>query len=132
MKESKDKKYDYLIVGAGLFGSTTANLLTNLGKKVLVIDKNPFVGGNIYTEHIEGIHVHKCGAHIFHTSNKKIWDYVNSFMEFTPFINSPIANYKGELYNLPFNMNTFIKIFPKAKSIDEVKHCIEVEKRKQI
>ncbi len=130
MKELKDNKYDFLIVGAGLFGSTVANRLTSLGKKVLVIDKNPFVGGNIYTEQIEGIHVHKFGAHIFHTSNKKIWDYVNSFMDFIPFVNSPIANYKGELYNLPFNMNTFIKIFPEAKSIDEVKQCIEQEKKK--
>lgn len=105
------KKYDYLIVGAGLFGSVCAHELTKLGKKCLVIDKRNHLGGNIYCENIDGINVHKYGAHIFHTSNKKIWEYVNQFAEFNNFVNSPMAKYKGEIYNLPFNMNTFSKMW---------------------
>ena len=103
--------YDYLIVGAGLFGAVFANEAKKCGKKVLVIDKREHIGGNIYTEETEGINVHKYGAHIFHTSNKEIWDYVNSFAEFNRYTNEPVANYKGEIYNLPFNMNTFSKMW---------------------
>ena len=102
--------YDYLIVGAGLSGAIFAHEATKRGKKVKVIDKRDHIGGNIYCEDVEGINVHKYGAHIFHTSNKKVWDYVNQFAEFNNYINSPIANYKGSLYNLPFNMNTFYAI----------------------
>lgn len=105
------KKYDYLIVGAGLFGATFAYEANKRGKKCLVIDKRDHTGGNIYCKKIENINVHQYGAHIFHTSNKKIWDYVNSFVEFNRYTNSPIANYKGEIYNLPFNMNTFNKLW---------------------
>ena len=104
-------KYDYLIVGAGLFGSIFAHETTKRGKKVLVIDKRPHIAGNIYTEKIEDIHVHKYGAHIFHTSNKIVWDYINQFAEFNNYINSPVAIYKDEIYNLPFNMNTFSKMW---------------------
>ena len=99
--------YDYLIVGAGLFGSVFARQATDAGKKVLVIDKRPNIAGNVYTEDIEKIHVHKYGAHIFHTNNKEVWEYVTKFAEFNRFTNSPVANYKGELYSLPFNMYTF-------------------------
>lgn len=105
------KRYDYLIVGAGLFGATFAYEANKKGKKCLVIDKREHIGGNIYCKNIEGINVHQYGAHIFHTSNKKIWNYVNSFVEFNRYTNSPIANYKGEIYNLPFNMNTFNKLW---------------------
>lgn len=119
-----DKEYDYLIVGAGLFGSVFANEARRNGMKCLVIDKRNHIGGNIYTEKIEGINVHKYGAHIFHTSNKKIWDYVNSFVEFNRFTNSPIANYKGELYNLPFNMNTFYKLWG-VKNPEQAKAIIK-------
>ncbi len=101
------KKYDYLIVGAGLFGSVFAHEMTKRGKSCLVIDKRDHIGGNIYCEKMEDINVHKYGAHIFHTDNKRVWDYVNQFTEFNHYINSPIANYNGEIYNLPFNMNTF-------------------------
>lgn len=104
-------KYDYLIVGSGLFGATFAYLAQKQGKKCLVIDKRHHLGGNIYCEKIEGINVHKYGAHIFHTSNKKVWDFVNSIVEFNRYTNSPVANYKGELYNLPFNMNTFYQMW---------------------
>lgn len=104
-------KYDYLIVGSGLFGATFAYLAKKQGKKCLVIDKRHHLGGNIYCEKIEGINVHKYGAHIFHTSNKKVWDFVNSIVEFNSYTNSPVANYKGELYNLPFNMNTFFQMW---------------------
>ncbi len=104
-------KYDYLIVGAGLFGSIFAYEANKKGKKCLVIDKRNHIGGNIYCENVEGINIHKYGAHIFHTSDKKIWDYINQFVEFNNYINSPIANYKGEIYNLPFNMNTFNKLW---------------------
>lgn len=104
-------QFDYLIVGAGLFGSVFAYEATQRGKKCLVIDKRNHIAGNIYTENIEGINVHKYGAHIFHTSDKAIWEYVNRFADFNNFINSPIASYKDELYNLPFNMNTFSKMW---------------------
>lgn len=104
-------KYDFLIVGAGLFGAVFAREAADRGKKCLVIDRRPHIGGNIYTEEIEGIQVHKYGAHIFHTSDKTIWDYVNRFAEFNHYINSPVAVYKDELYNLPFNMNTFSKMW---------------------
>ena len=105
------KKYDYLIVGSGLFGATFAYLEKEQGKKCLVIDKRNHLGGNVYCEDIEGIHVHKYGAHIFHTSNKKVWDFVNKFAPFNRYTNSPVANYKGKLYNLPFNMNTFYQMW---------------------
>lgn len=101
------QKYDYLIVGSGLYGATFAYRAKQMGKKCLVIDKRPHLGGNVYCENIEGINVHKYGAHIFHTSNKEVWDFVNSIVEFNRYTNCPVANYKGELYNLPFNMNTF-------------------------
>lgn len=103
--------YDYLIVGAGLFGAVFAHEATARGKSCLVIDKRDHIGGNVYTEDIEGIQVHKYGAHIFHTNNQEIWDYVNSFAAFNRYTNAPIANYKGEIYNLPFNMNTFNKLW---------------------
>ncbi|MBT0552489.1 UDP-galactopyranose mutase [Riemerella anatipestifer] len=105
------KQYDYLIVGSGLFGAVFACEMTKKGKKCLVIERREHIAGNIYTENIEGINVHKYGAHIFHTSNKEVWDYVNSFVEFNRYTNSPIANYKGNLYNLPFNMNTFYQLW---------------------
>ena len=104
-------KYDYLIVGSGLFGSVFAHEAVKRGKTCLVIDKRPHIGGNIYCENRDGVTVHKYGAHIFHTSNKEVWDYVSSLVEFNNFVNSPIANYKGEIYNLPFNMNTFSKMW---------------------
>lgn len=104
-------KYDYLIVGAGLYGAVFAHEAHKKGKKCLVIERRDHIGGNIYCEKVEDINVHKYGAHIFHTSNKKIWDYVNQFAEFNNYINSPIAIYKDELYNLPFNMNTFSKMW---------------------
>lgn len=107
----KTKKYDYLIVGAGLFGSVFAREATRLGKRVLVIDKRNHTGGNIFCENVAGINVHKYGAHIFHTSNKAVWDYVNQFVTFNRYTNSPLANYKGKLYNLPFNMNTFYQLW---------------------
>ena len=104
-------KYDYLIVGAGLFGSVFAYEAGKRGKKCLVVEKRDHIGGNIYTYEADGINIHKYGAHIFHTSDKKIWDYVNQFASFNNFVNSPIANYKGEIYNLPFNMNTFSRMW---------------------
>lgn len=105
------QKYDFLIVGAGLFGCMFAHMATQRGKKCLVIDKRPQLGGNLYCEHLEGIHVHRYGAHIFHTNSKRVWDFVNSLVEFNRFTNSPVANYKGQLYNLPFNMNTFYQMW---------------------
>lgn len=104
-------KYDYLVVGSGLYGAVFAHEAKKLGKKVLVIDKRPNIAGNIYTEEVEGINVHVYGAHIFHTNNKKVWDYITQFAEFNRFTNSPVANYKGELYSLPFNMYTFNKMW---------------------
>ena len=108
---TEQKAYDYLIVGAGLFGATFAYFAHKNGKKCLVIDKRPHLGGNVYCENIEGINVHKYGAHIFHTSSKKVWDFVNSIVPFNRYTNSPVANYKGKLYNLPFNMNTFYQMW---------------------
>ena len=105
------RTYDSLIVGAGLYGAVFARQLTDAGRRVLVIDKRPHIAGNVYTEDIEGIHVHKYGAHIFHTNNKQVWEYVNRFAEFNRFTNSPVANYKGELFSLPFNMYTFNKMW---------------------
>lgn len=105
------QKYDFLIVGAGLFGCIFAHLATQRGKKCLVIDKRPHLGGNLYCEHLEGIHVHRYGAHIFYTNSKRVWDFVNSIVEFNRYTNSPVANYKGQLYNLPFNMNTFYQMW---------------------
>jgi len=104
-------KYDYLIVGSGLFGATFAYKAHQARKRCLVIDKRPHLGGNVYCEDIEGIHVHKYGAHIFHTSNKKVWDFVNSIVDFNRYTNCPVANYQGKLYNLPFNMNTFYQMW---------------------
>ena len=104
-------KYDYLVVGSGLFGATFAHEAKAAGKSVLVIDKRPNIAGNVYTEDVEGIHVHRYGAHIFHTNDKKVWDYVNRFAVFNRFTNSPVANYRGELYSLPFNMYTFNKMW---------------------
>ena len=103
--------YNYIIVGSGLYGATIAQQAKKAGKSVLVIDKRPNIGGNIYTEKVEGINVHKYGAHIFHTNNKEVWDYVTSFVDFNRFTNSPVANYKGELYSMPFNMYTFNKMW---------------------
>lgn len=122
------KKYDYLIVGAGLFGATVANRLQQSGKKVLVIDKRNHIAGNVYTETVEGIPVHKYGAHIFHTDYKDVWDYVNSFVEFNRFTNSPIAIYKNKLYNLPFNMNTFSKLWEDVITPEDAKKHIDSEK----
>ena len=122
------KKYDYLIVGAGLFGATFANLAKNKGKNVLVIDKRNHIAGNVYTENIEGINVHKYGAHIFHTDYKDVWDYVNSFVEFNRYTNSPIARYKNEVYNMPFNMNTFSKIWPDVFTPEDALRHINEEK----
>lgn len=104
-------KHDYLIVGAGLFGATFARQAVDAGKKVLVVDRRGTIAGNVYTEDVEGIHVHKYGAHIFHTNNRRVWDYVNRFADFNRFTNAPVANYRGELYSLPFNMYTFNKMW---------------------
>ena len=122
-------KYDYLVVGAGLFGSTFANLAKQNGKKVLIIEKRPNIGGNIYTEKIENIDVHKYGAHIFHTDYKDVWDYVNSFAEFNRYTNSPIARIGNEVYNLPFNMNTFSKIWNDVFTPNDALKHIEEEKK---
>lgn len=120
--------YDYLIVGSGLFGSIFAYEANKKGKKCLVIDKRSHIGGNIYTENIEGINVHKYGAHIFHTSNKEVWQYINQFAEFNRYTNSPVARYKDELYNMPFNMNTFNKLWG-VITPKEAQEKIEEEKR---
>ena len=122
-------KYDYLVVGAGLFGATFAYEMSKKGKKVLVIDRRNHIGGNIYCEKINGINVHKYGAHIFHTSDKEIWNYVKEFCEFNNYINCPIANYKGELYNMPFNMNTFTKLWDDVITPDDAKKKIEEQKK---
>ena len=122
------QKYDYLIVGSGLFGATFAHLAHKHGKRCLVIDKRPHLGGNIYCENIEGINVHKYGAHIFHTSNKKVWEFVNSIVEFNRYTNSPVANYKGKLYNLPFNMNTFYQMWG-VTTPEEAQAKIDEQKR---
>ena len=122
--------YDYLIVGAGLYGAVCAHELRKKGCSVLVIDKRSHVAGNVYTERVEGINVHRYGAHIFHTSNKEIWEYVNRFAEFNNYVNSPVARYKDELYNLPFNMNTFSKLWPGVYTPEQAKAKIEEEKAK--
>lgn len=123
-----DTIYDYLIVGSGLFGSIFAYEATKRGKKCLVIDKREHIGGNIYCENKEGINIHKYGAHIFHTNNKEVWNYVNQFVEFNNYINSPVANYNGEIYNLPFNMNTFSKMWNVATP-QEAKAIIDKQKQ---
>ncbi|WP_443741169.1 UDP-galactopyranose mutase [Treponema berlinense] len=120
--------YDYLIVGSGLYGATFAYLANKAGKKCLVIDKRNHIGGNVYCQNIEGINVHKYGAHIFHTSNKKVWDFVNSFVEFNRYTNSPVANFHGKLFNLPFNMNTFYQMWG-VTTPDEAKAKIEDQKK---
>lgn len=125
------KGYDYLIVGSGLFGATFAYLAHQQGEKCLVIDKRAHLGGNIYCEDVEGIHVHKYGAHIFHTSNKQVWDFVNSMVEFNRYTNSPVANYKGKLYNLPFNMNTFYQMWG-VTTPDEAMAKIEEQKAEAV
>ena len=121
-------KYDYLIVGSGLFGAIFAYESNKKGKKCLVIDKRDHIGGNIYTENVEGINVHKYGAHIFHTSDKEVWEYINQFAEFNRYTNSPVARYKNELYNMPFNMNTFNKLWG-VVTPEEAKQKIEEEKK---
>lgn len=123
-------KYDYLIVGSGLFGAVFAHCATKQGKKCLVIDKRPHLGGNLYCEDIENIHVHKYGPHIFHTSNKKVWNFVNSIVEFNRFTESPVAFYKGKAYNLPFNMNTFAQMWG-VLTPDEARQKI-AEQRKEM
>lgn len=126
------KKIDYLIVGSGLFGATFAYRATKAGKKCFVIDKRTQLGGNIYCEVIEGINVHKYGAHIFHTSNKEVWDFVNSIVEFNRYTNCPVANYKGELYNLPFNMNTFNRMWPDVHTPAEAQARIDEQKAEAV
>ena len=123
------KKYDYLIVGSGLFGATMANLLNKAGKKVLVIEKRENIAGNVYTEEIEGIQVHKYGAHIFHTDYKDVWEYVNSFVEFNRYTNSPVARIGNEIYNMPFNMNTFSKIWDDVFTPEDAMRHINEEKK---
>lgn len=125
------KKYDYLIVGSGLFGATFAYRAKQLGKKCLVIDKRSHLGGNVYCEKIEGINVHKYGAHIFHTSNKKVWNFVNSIVEFNRYTNCPVANYKGRLFNLPFNMNTFYQMWG-VTTPEEAQAKIEEQKAEAV
>lgn len=122
------KQYDYLIVGSGLYGATFAYLAKQKGKKCLVIDKRSHIGGNVYCDDDEGIHVHKYGAHIFHTSNKQVWDFVNSFVQFNRYTNSPVANYKGELYNLPFNMNTFYQMWGVKTPVEAISKIEEQKK----
>ncbi|MGO4971665.1 UDP-galactopyranose mutase [[Clostridium] aminophilum] len=124
-------KYDYLIVGAGLYGAVFAQEAKKAGKRVLVIDRRPNIAGNVYTEDVEGIHVHKYGAHIFHTNNRKVWEYVTKFAEFNRFTNSPVANYRGELYSLPFNMYTFNKMWG-VVTPEEAQNRIEEQKREYI
>lgn len=126
------KYYDYLIVGSGLFGSTFAYRARQAGKKVLVIDKRSHLGGNIYCENIEGINVHKYGAHIFHTNNKEVWNFVNSIVEFNRYTNSPVANYKGEIYNLPFNMNTFNRMWTDVQTPAEAQKRIAEQKAEAV
>ena len=122
-------EYDYLIVGAGLYGAVFAHEATERGKRCLVVEKRGHIAGNIYTESVEGINVHRYGAHIFHTSDREIWDYVNRFAEFNNYVNQPVARYHGECYNLPFNMNTFTKIWPDVFTPQEAKARIEEERR---
>ena len=125
-------KYDYLIVGSGLYGATFAHKARQADKKVLVIDKRSHLGGNIYCEEIEGINVHKYGAHIFHTNNKEVWNFVNSIVEFNRYTNCPVANYKGELYNLPFNMNTFNRMWPEVHTPAQAQAKINEQKAEAV
>jgi UDP-galactopyranose mutase len=127
-----NKIYDYLIVGAGIYGATFACMAHRQGKRCLVIDKRNHLGGNIYCENIEGINVHKYGAHIFHTNNKEVWQFVNSIVEFNRYTNSPVANYKGEMYNLPFNMNTFNKMWPDVHTPAEAQARIDEQKAEAV
>ena len=129
--EVPKKQYEYLIVGSGLFGAAFAFRANRIGKRCLVIDKRSHLGGNVYCENVEGINVHKYGAHIFHTNNKKVWDFVNSIVEFNRYTNSPIANYKGRQYNLPFNMNTFYQMWG-VLTPDEANAKIEEQKEEAI
>ncbi len=124
-------KYDYLIVGSGLYGATFAYCAKRQGKRCLVIDKRPQLGGNVYCQEMEGIQVHQYGAHIFHTNNKKVWDFVNSLVEFNRYTNCPVANYKGELYNLPFNMNTFNKLWG-VRTPEEAQAKLEEQKAEAV
>ena len=121
------RRYDYLIVGAGLFGAVVAHRAHEAGKRVLVIDKRSHIGGNCYCEEREGIFIHKYGAHIFHTSNREVWEFVNRFVEFKPFVHSPLANYKGEIYPLPFNLNTFEKLWG-VTTAEEAQKQIETQR----
>ncbi len=125
-------KYDYLIVGAGLFGATFAHFATRAGKRCLVIDRRNHLGGNLYCERMEGINVHKYGAHIFHTDSKEVWDFVNSFVPFNRYTNSPVANYHGQLYNLPFNMNTFCQMWPDVKTPTQARARIEEQRAQAV
>ena len=122
------KKYDYILVGSGLYSGVFAWFAKQKGKKCLVLEKRDHIGGNVYCENTEGIHVHKYGAHIFHTSNKEVWQFVNSLAEFNRYTNSPVANYKGEMYNMPFNMNTFSKMW-NISTPAEAKKIIEEQKK---
>lgn len=126
------KKYDYLIVGSGLYGATFAYKARRAGKNCLVIDRRPWLGGNVYCENVEGINVHKYGAHIFHTSNREVWDFVNSIVDFNRYTNCPVANYKGELYNLPFNMNTFNRMWADVRTPAEAMKRIEEQKAEAV
>ena len=125
-------KYDFLIVGSGLFGATFAYKAKQAGKKSLVIDKRSHLGGNVYCENLHGINVHKYGAHIFHTDSKEVWDFVNSFVEFNRYTNSPVANYHGEFYNLPFNMNTFCRMWPDVHTPEEAQARIEEQRTEAV
>ncbi len=125
------KQYDYLIVGAGLFGAVFAHEAHKAGKRCLVIDRRPHLGGNVYCEQVEGINVHRYGAHIFHTANKRVWEYVNALVEFNRYTNCPVARYKDEMYNLPFNMNTFNRMWG-VKTPDEATAKIEEQKAEAV
>ncbi|MBP5298230.1 MAG: NAD(P)-binding protein, partial [Lachnospiraceae bacterium] len=122
--------YDYLIVGAGLYGATFANIKLKQGKTCFIIEKRDHIGGNVYTKNINGINVHVYGAHIFHTSDEEVWKYINRFASFNDYINSPIANYKGEKYHLPFNMNTFKEMWG-VETPEEAKEIIEAQRAKE-
>jgi len=122
------KQYDYLLVGAGLYSAVFAHLAVGAGKKCLVIEKRDHIGGNVYCEKVEGINVHRYGAHIFHTSNRRVWDFVSSLVEFNRYTNSPVANYRGEIYNLPFNMNTFSKMWG-ISTPDEARAIIAAQRK---
>ena len=124
-------EYDYLIVGSGLFGAAFANLAANAGRRCLVVERRSHIGGNIYTENIGGINVHRYGAHIFHTNDAKVWEFVGRFARFNRFTNSPIANYKGEIYNLPFNMNTFNQMWG-VVTPEEAERKIEEQRREAL